>query len=406
MTTQRSRATVRSSQSTVDIISAAKGLRRAVSCEIALQARRTCLVMSVHGLLRRSSANKVSITARRHTRQSYSIRPSHFRSASSHLYRSYALSSHRLQQPSSSSSWLLAATACVSTTLACLYTSLVSCDAAAVSLDAIPASTTDTGSLTFVPSVSQPLSPLPQLTGSNEHDWQLVRQLQSALAQGDASLTREEEQYLRSRMSDPSTCFRYLLARGGDVQRAAQSIKHTARWRLNNQVDALTAASLVDKLTDSHMWLSEGIARDGTPLIINKKSSRAETDHERQFQLIVYTLERALRTLETRNSTPPTPPTAANPHPVPLSIASNQRWSWFLDLAAFSSGSSTPLSETRRIVDTLMNQYVERLNVAIILDAPRYFLCPPRTKHSHAPRLCCGFLSHTADSVALRCSMC
>ena len=208
-------------------------------------------------------------------------------------------------------------------------------------------------------------------------------------------------------MSDPCTCFRYLLSRSADVQRAAQAIKHTTRWRLANHVDDLTAASLVDKLTDSAMWVSEGTARDGTPLIINKKSTKAETDHERQFQLIVYTLERALRILASRTASlpPPTPPTPADPHPVPLSVASNERWSWFLDLAAFSSGSSTPLKETRRIVDTLMNQYVERLSCVIILDAPQYFLCPS-THHNHSrsqPIVPVAPLTHV---VSCRCVVC
>ena len=229
----------------------------------------------------------------------------------------------------------------------------------------MPAASSDSEQRTLDTSNSQPLSPIPQLTGSNELDWPLVQQLQSLLAQPDASLTPDEQHYLRARMSDPYTCFRYLLGRGGDLQRAAQSIKQTTRWRLANRVDELTAAALEDKLRDSHMWVSEGTARDGTPLIITTKTDRAETDHERQFQLIVYTLERALRTLALRNSSrpPATPPTPANPDPVPLTLASDARWSWFIDLEAFDSGSSTPLSETRRIVDTLMNQYVERLNV-------------------------------------------
>ena len=288
-------------------------------------------------------------------------------SVASAPYRLFSSGSARRIPPSSfpSSSWLVTATACVSTVFACLYSSFASCEAAAISVETVPKSAAQTAHLTFAPPLSQPLSPLPQLTGSNELDWQLVRQLQFLLAQPDAALTPEEQHYLQTRMSDPSTCFRYLLARGGDLQRAAQGIKSTTRWRVNNHVDALTAASLVDKLTDSHMWLSEGTARDGTPLIITKKSTKAETDHERQFQLIVYTLERALRTLALRNSTlpPPTPPTPTNPKPLPLTIASDERWSWFIDLEAFNSGSSTPLSETRRIVDTLMNQYVERLNV-------------------------------------------
>ena len=287
----------------------------------------------------------------------------------------------------------------------------------------MPVASIESAQRTLDTSNSQPLSPIPQLTGSNELDWQLVQQLQSLLAQPDASLTPDEQNYLRTRMSDPYTCFRYLLGRGGDLQRAAQSIKQTTRWRLANRVDELTAAALEDKLRDSHMWVSEGTARDGTPLIITKKTDRAETDHERQFQLIVYTLERALRTLALRNSSrpPATPPTPANPDTVPLTLASDARWTWFIDLEAFDSGSSTPLSETRRIVDTLMNQYVERLNVnnycrsprkttrafthtlqfthhvdrllafqvAILLNPPRYFLCQSHSRsqlhHSGTP---------------------
>ena len=310
-------------------------------------------------------------------------------SATLHPIRPFNSLRHRVPASSSTSrSWALTATVCVSAALACFYSTLASCDAAAVAAEATIQSNRDTAHRTFAPSPSQPLSPIPQLTGSNELDWQLVRQVQAVLAQPDASLTADEQHYLDTRMSDPSCCFRYLLARGGDVQRAAQAIKNTARWRLNNRVDELTAASLVDKLSDSHMWVSEGRARDGTPLILNKKSTKAETDHDRQFMLIVYTLERALRILALRSASlpPPTPPTPANPHPVPLSLASNERWSWFLDLAAFNSGSSTPMSETKRIVDALMSHYVERLDVVLILNAPSFFFCTFLCKHSHFAR--------------------
>ena len=330
-------------------------------------------------LIRSAQTVAVAPSAAFSTRSAHlSYRPalSHPTFAALSPYRSFTTSLFRpvSHLSSSSPSWLIAAAACISATCAYLYTTLASCDAATTTAasNGTKRLQSDTEQRSLTSSSTQPLSPIPQLTGSNELDWQMVRQLQTLLAQPDDSLTLDEQRYLLSHMSDPATCFRYLLARGSDLNRAAAAIKLTTRWRLANQVDALTAASLTDKLTDSAMWVSEGRARDGTPLIINRKSTAAETDHDRQFQLIVYTLERALRILHS-TTPPPQPPTPANPHPLPLALAANQRWSWFLDMSAFSRGSSTPLSETRRIVDTLMGHYVERLNCVLILDAPSYF---------------------------------
>ena len=114
------------------------------------------------------------------------------------------------------------------------------------------------------------------------------------------------------------------------------------------------------------MWVSRGIACDGSPVVINRKAQTAEENHAAQFELIVYTLERALR------SHPPLPPSSFSPS-APLSLRCRQKWVWWLDMRHFNRGSSTPLSEAQRVVDVLMSHYVERLHVAIVLDAPLFF---------------------------------
>ena len=105
---------------------------------------------------------------------------------------------------------------------------------------------------------------------------------------------------------------------------------------------------------------------DGSPVVINRKSELAESDHDAQFNLIVYTLERAIQCQQQRPSSPSPPPSS-------LHSECRQQWVWMLDLRNFNRQSSTPLSETQRVVDTLQSHYVERLQMAIILDAPLYF---------------------------------
>ena len=141
------------------------------------------------------------------------------------------------------------------------------------------------------------------------------------------------------------------------------------------------------------MWVSGGVALDGSPVVINCKSAAAESDHEAQFQLIVYTLERALRCHPSR------PAAAASTPPSSLQSECRQQWVWLLDMRNFTRSSSTPISETKRVVDALMQHYVERLGMAVILDAPKHFkyIFNVHNTHTHTRTDCCDTLasSHT-----------
>ena len=200
----------------------------------------------------------------------------------------------------------------------------------------------------------------------------VVRSLQAP----DPSLSQAEWEYLQVfACQSPCTAYRYLMASGERVDRAVAAVKATVRWRLAEGVDGLTAAALRDKVEEHSIWVSSGRDTRGGPVIIARKSGQSETDHRRQFQLIVYTLERAVRQMDddAQRWPQPTSSTASASSPS-LSSACTGRWTLLLAMSQFSRSSSTPMSEMQRVVDTLRLHYVERLRVAVVLDAPTYFV--------------------------------
>ena len=79
------------------------------------------------------------------------------------------------------------------------------------------------------------------------------------------------------------------------------------------------------------MFVSSGLANKGSAVIYNRKSTKAEIDHESQLKLIVYTMERASESMNQRK---------------PDSF----RWIWIMDLKHWSSSSGTSLNESKRVV--------------------------------------------------------
>lgn len=179
----------------------------------------------------------------------------------------------------------------------------------------------------------------------------------STLAEVEFRLAGQKDKYKRAThelLNDPSAVHRYLIAHGLSPTRAATAIIDTAHWRVDFHIDSVTAKSLENKIRAEagSMFVSEGRARDGSPIVYNKKSTTPETDHETQLKQIVYTLERAVAQMD---------------------LAQSHQWYWLIDLKNWSSSSGTSLNESMRIVNVLRWHYPERLNKAVIIDAPMHF---------------------------------
>lgn len=170
--------------------------------------------------------------------------------------------------------------------------------------------------------------------------------------------------------SDRRIVTRYLLGHSQSPSAAARGLFDTMLWRCTNGIDNITVETVESKLREDcgAMFVSEGRALDGSAVIYNRKSPNSETDHAAQMNAMIYTLERAIESMSDRE---------------------NDQWIWVIDLANWSRSSGTSFRETERIVNMLRHHYVERLNHAIIINAPQSFewlfslvkrLLPERTR--------------------------
>lgn len=115
------------------------------------------------------------------------------------------------------------------------------------------------------------------------------------------------------------------------------------------------------------MYVTDGVDKVGRSIIHNKKSPSenvvwTEALHHLELQLLVYTIERAIRQGEIRQMT----------HQVPLPVQAefDNKEIWLIDMYHYNSGSATPWHVTQSLIEILRYHYPERLHKAIILDAP------------------------------------
>jgi len=118
----------------------------------------------------------------------------------------------------------------------------------------------------------------------------------------------EERAYLeRWALHDDWALLRYLRAHKHAVAPAAAGLMATVRWRIAERVDDIRVDEFADDYRAGNMYVSSECDPVGRSIVINRKNTDDNPAHkwdhnayQHEMRSLVYTLERAIRTMEDR----------------------------------------------------------------------------------------------------------
>lgn len=155
---------------------------------------------------------------------------------------------------------------------------------------------------------------------------------------------------------DPPALSRYLRARDGDVELAADALRATVEWRRGYGTDDILARRelLELELATLKVYVAPFTDRAGRPVIISRPARENTRSHEGNIALRVYNLERAIASAELGTAT-----------------AGDGAICFVADFSGFAHSNAPPLRTARETVSVMQQHYPERLGRAVMLNAPR-----------------------------------
>jgi len=143
---------------------------------------------------------------------------------------------------------------------------------------------------------------------------------------------------------------RYLKARDWDLKKSMKLIKSSIEWRRTSKPEAIFASDLTAQAISGKIF-RRGVDQKGRPVIYMTPARENSTDYEKNLQLIVYTVERAIDSM--------------GPNVEQLVLV--------VDFNDFSKKVQPPISVCKEMINIMSNHYPERLGGCYIVDAPFIF---------------------------------
>lgn len=148
-----------------------------------------------------------------------------------------------------------------------------------------------------------PLTLLERARVRDLRDW-LQREVMAASDPAGA----EERAYLeRWALHDDWALLRYLRAHKHSVAAAGAGLLATVRWRIAERVDDIRVDEFADEYRAGNMYVSTECDPVGRSIVVNRKNTDDNPAHkwdhnayQHEMRSLVYTLERAIRTMEDR----------------------------------------------------------------------------------------------------------
>eukprot|EP01147_Barroeca_monosierra_P006975 gene6975-9578_t len=188
---------------------------------------------------------------------------------------------------------------------------------------------------------------------NSENDYavsqEMISQLQQRVIESHPELAKEQRSFLSS-----STLSRYIIAREGNIDKAFDMIVASLNWRHEWHPEKISAHEVREDISMCKMYI-QGHDKVGRPVVIFKPANDRDGVGSilTKVRFYVWVLERAIQSM---------------PEDVSQMV-------WIVDLRGYRVGPSDlkRVKLARALLETLQNQYPERVAKLILVKPPWYF---------------------------------
>ncbi|KAK3155306.1 hypothetical protein QOZ80_2BG0201550 [Eleusine coracana subsp. coracana] len=143
---------------------------------------------------------------------------------------------------------------------------------------------------------------------------------------------------------------RYLIARNWDVKKATKMLKKTLKWRSEYKPDEIRWDDISNEALTGKIYRTDYFDKSGRSILVMRPGCQNTKNVNGQVKYLVYCMENAILNL---------PP-------------GQDQMVWLIDFAGFSL-QNISLLVTKMTADVLQGHYPERLGIAILYNAPKFF---------------------------------
>lgn len=143
---------------------------------------------------------------------------------------------------------------------------------------------------------------------------------------------------------------RHLRARNWNVKKATKMLKETLKWRLQYKPEEIRWEDIAYEAETGKIYRSNYVDKHGRTVLVMRPSCQNSKSTKGQIKYLVYCMENAI-----------------------LNLPSDQeQMVWLIDFHGFNL-SHISLKVTRETAHVLQDHYPERLGLAILYNAPKFF---------------------------------
>ncbi|WVZ73628.1 hypothetical protein U9M48_021913 [Paspalum notatum var. saurae] len=143
---------------------------------------------------------------------------------------------------------------------------------------------------------------------------------------------------------------RYLIAWNWDVKKAIKMLQKTLKWRSEYKPDEICWDDISDEAVTGKVYRTDFFDKSGRSVLVMRPGCQNTKNANGQVKYLVYCMENAILNL---------------PH-------GQDQMVWLIDFAGFNLGNLS-IQVTKMTADVLQGHYPERLGVAILYNAPKFF---------------------------------
>ncbi|KAJ6847393.1 random slug protein 5-like [Iris pallida] len=143
---------------------------------------------------------------------------------------------------------------------------------------------------------------------------------------------------------------RYLTARNWNVKKASKMLKETLKWRLDYKPEEIRWEEIAHEAETGKIYRSNFVDKHGRSVLVMRPARQNTNSTKGQIKYLVYCMENAILNLP----------------------ANQEQMVWLIDFHGFNM-SHISVKVTKETAHILQDRYPERLGLAILYNAPKFF---------------------------------